>query len=190
MGLIAAKGLIAKQALGDVIRQKATEASYPVMASKAEELAQTIAHVERAGGLGFHSVTGNLFASMGVTIFRSDPKNHRNVLSRTFAPISYGSPITRKPLRKGEYYNLPYYYGGDAVKKRPYRATSEGGMLTGSERATKHRKEVRTAYTRTKRNLIGVYVYATMPYTKEVNAKYGNILSEALRILLRSIFSR
>ena len=192
MAKLRAYGKIASNSLGEVIKQDVGNKIYPRLVQRAENIAETIAHIERAGGLGFFSVTGNLFASIGVTVERHDDKG-KYILSRTFSPYKiHGEPVTRKPLNKYEKYNLAYYYSGSEVSSigRPYKAMSYGGKMKGDVRAAEYRKALSSAKAGGYKQWMAVYVYATMPYTKEVNERHEGALMETLSQLLKNQFGR
>lgn len=190
MAKLRAYGKIANMALGDVIKQEVGNKVYPRLVQRAENIAQNIAHIERAGGLGFLSVTGNLFASIGVTVLRHDEKG-RYILSRTFSPYKiHGEPVTRIPLRKHERYNLPEYYDSIPVGDMRYKAPSEGGMMKGYIRAERYREALASAKTGGHKRWMAVYVYTTMPYTKSVNENHGGALMDTLSKLLKNQFGR
>lgn len=197
MAGLRAKGKIAHASLGDIIKQEATKKVYALMSQRAENLAQNISHLYK-GGLGFNSVTGNLYTSIGVSVVRNDPKNGKYVISQTFFPYQYaGGRPKRKPLKAGETYDLPYYYSGMPVnakdkngKPRGFRAPMDGGMYYGPERSSLYRRGVSEATSTSKKKWAAVYLYMNMPYAKSVNDKYNGKVFEILRTLLRRSFGK
>lgn len=185
-----ATGRLAKSTISDIVKQEASQKVYALMVDRAEALSENIARLERGGHLGFFGVTGNLFSSMGVSVIKNDPKTHRYILSRTFMPYQRGAgEPTRKPLRAGERYLLPYYYSGKE-NKAPFKATMDGGLRTGIERAIQYRQDLRGGKSTGKRHWVSLYVYANMPYAKAINEKRDNKLQETLTGLLKAQFGR
>lgn len=190
MAKLRAYGRIAKNTLGEVIKEEVGNKVYPLLVERAENIAQNIAHVDQAGGLGFYSITGNLFASIGVTVLRHDERG-RYILSRTFSPYEIkGKKVMRKPLNKYEVYNRDEYYTGAAVGDNPYKALSYGGKMKGDVLAVKYRKSLRFAKPGGHKRWMAVYVYATMPYTAEVNNNHKGDLTDKLSRLLKAQFGR
>ena len=161
-------------ALEDVVKRKCGDKAFAKMNAAAQTTAESIAH---ANFLGFFSVTGNLYASMGVTVVRNDPKNGRYVMSRVYLPymIQGGKP-TRKSLKKGEAYDLPAYYSGHTIKddEKRYVGETAGVRFNGIEYSKDVRNEVRTMGSRSKKEWMAVHAYAAIPYAAYVNATRDN----------------
>ena len=81
---------------------------------------------------GFHNVTGNTINAIGVGVYQD-----RAIKFSAFSYEEIGRGPTRKSLKKGERYNLKYYWGDVPVKNigAPYRGETGDSNYYGFEKA-------------------------------------------------------
>lgn len=106
----------------------------------------------------YHNVTGNITTGWFVGIFV------RGELVFTLTSRDYlSSNPTRKTLKQGEKYNLPYYWGGKKVGKTPYEGESGRYNYFAYKRAAQYVKNHKIKYKR--KNRLVVYVGNATEYS-------------------------
>lgn len=92
-----------------LVRQKAYAATLATIEKAAQDLLNRLNEYRK-----YKHRTGNTWTSTTVGIF------YKGKLVSLWNKGADDEPPTRKTLRRGEVYNLPYYYHGDPVGKNPY----------------------------------------------------------------------
>lgn len=116
------KGFKAGAAESARIFKKVRQTVYAATLATLEKAAEEVC-VRMKSFAKYHNITGNALTSTTVGVF------YKGRCVSLFNVGGYNDPPTRKTLRKGEYYDLPQYYGGGDVGDSPYKGTyGEGGQ--------------------------------------------------------------
>lgn len=91
-----------------VVRQKAYTATLATLEKAAEDVLMRLDKYR-----GYKHVTGNTWTSTSIGIY------YKGKLVSLFNKGAEDEPPTRVTLKKGEVYNLPYYYKGQPVGESP-----------------------------------------------------------------------
>lgn len=155
--------------------------------------ASTVLVIHAVENAGYHDVTGNTKAGIAAsTYFRG---NMLDLITADYAMLTGGVNVTRKTLRKGERYKLPYFASGMKNETFPRFGTGGGGYF-GEERAADQLSRYHPAEIVSLRLVCGTSYSSYLEQVRGLNvlhdtvSKAGGILAKTMRTVQRDWFGQ